>query len=402
MKDIVRVDKAPAPMLLLLVAIAAAQDENPPAPVDTPPPAETTPAAAEEETRTEEETPPAPVDTPVQAGKGPQLTGYMQIWATAWDMDEDPEADPATYGDPEDDVGFKLRRVRIGLVGRRSIVDYVVTIGTETEYDALTPPSESVGVEDAVVAVHPFEGAAVTLGLQKVPVGREELFSTRELVLAERAVLSAWLVPGHDVGLSGDWTKGLARFRAGVFNGNGSILGDDNLGMLWAGRVELAQGGPTKWKDVYETWGKVKETTVGVAIDAYDNMDVATNELGGGIDAMLRLGGVAVMLEGRGERLEPSDTSVDVPEVPSTTTRVGALAMVAATFGQWEPAIRASWFDDSVALEDNGDTGEITGGVTLHSRADQVRVGAGYVARLELAGTPLKNDTARLWLQLAL
>ena len=326
----------------------------------------------------------------------------MQIWVTAWDMDEDPEADPATYGDPEDDVGFKLRRVRIGLVGRRSIVDYVVTIGTETEYDALTPPTDSIGVEDAVVAVHPFDGAAATLGLQKVPVGREELFSSRGLVLSERAVLSAWLVPGHDVGLSGDWTKGLARFRAGVFNGNGSILGDDNLGMLFAGRVELAQGGATKWKDVYETWGKVKETTVGVAIDAYDNMDVATDELGGGIDAMFRTGAVAVMLEGRGERIEPADTSVDVPEVPSKTTRVGALALVAATFGPWEPAIRASLFDDSTELRDNGDTAEVTGGVTLHSRFDNLRVGACYVARLELAGTPLANDTARLWLQLAL
>jgi 1-acyl-sn-glycerol-3-phosphate acyltransferase len=62
-----------------------------------------------------------------------------------------------------------------------------------------------------------------------------ELISARELVLSERAVLSEWLVPGHDVGLSGDWAKGLVRVRAGVFNGNGSILGDDNLGMLFAG-----------------------------------------------------------------------------------------------------------------------------------------------------------------------
>ena len=381
-------------MLLLFVAIAAAQESTPPA-EDQPSAEEKTPEKLEEE-------PLAPVDTPVLAGKGPQLTGYLQIWATAWDMDEDPQADPATYGDPEDDVGFKLRRVRIGLTGTQGIVDYVVTIGTETPYDALNPPSDSVGVEDAVVVVHPVASSAVALGLQKVPVGRDELISARELVLSERAVLSAWLVPGHDVGLSGDWAKGLGRVRVGVFNGNGSILGDDNLGMLFAGRVELAQGGATKWKDVYETWGKVEHTTVGVALDAYDNMDLATNELGGGIDAMFRTGAVAVMLEGRGERLEPADTSVDVPEVPSTTTRVGGLVLVAVTFGRWEPAVRASWFDDAVALRDNGDTAELTGGVTWHSETDKIRLGAGYIARLELAGTPLANDTARLWLQLAL
>src|SRR5678815_5436138 len=101
-------------------------------------------------------------------------------------------------------------------------------------------------------------------------------------------------------------------------------------------------------------------------------MDLATNELGAGIDTMIRIGAVAVLLEGRGERLEPADTSVDVPEVPSTTTRVGALALVAATFGRWEPAVRGSWFDDATALEDNGDTAEITGGATYHSATDKL------------------------------
>ena len=32
----------------------------------------------------------------------------VQVWGTVYDQDEDPMADPATYGDPEDDVGFKV------------------------------------------------------------------------------------------------------------------------------------------------------------------------------------------------------------------------------------------------------------------------------------------------------
>src|SRR5437868_4685634 len=137
MKDIVRVDKAPAPMLLFIVAIAAAQE--------TTPPAEDQPSA------------------------------------------EDP---PSADGPPS---------------------------------------AEEKTPEDEGVVVHPVGSSAVALGLEKVPVGRDELISARELVLSERAVLSNWLVPGHDVGLSGDWAKGLGRVRVGVFNGNGSILGDDNL-----------------------------------------------------------------------------------------------------------------------------------------------------------------------------
>jgi hypothetical protein len=139
-----------------------------------------------------------------------------------------------------------------------------------------------------------------------------------------------------------------------------------------------------------------------VALDGYDDLDLATNQLGAGADALLRAGAFAFLLEGRVERLAPADTSVEVPEVPATTTRVGALAQIGGTFGHWEPAIRGSWFDDATALDDNGDTGEIAGGVTWHSTTDVLRVGGAYVARLELAGAPLSNDTARLWLQLAL
>jgi hypothetical protein len=374
MNDIACVDKAAAGtksmLLLLLVRIASAEEHV------------------------------VPVDTPLHTGQGPHLGGYLQIWGTAWDMDEDPQADPATYGDPEDDVGFKLRRVRVGVDGTQRGVDYVVTLGTESRYDVLDPASESVGLEDALVVVHPYDTLAVTIGLQKVPAGREQLISSTQLALSERAVLSEWLVPGRDVGVTGDWTMGAGRVRLGAYNGNGSILGDDNLGMLFAGRVELASD--RAWDEVYRTWGRIDGTAIGVALDGYQSFDLATNELGGGADVLLRAGPLAALVEGRLERLAPADTSVAVPAVPATTTRVGALVQVGCTFEHWEPALRASWFDDATALDDNGDTAELIAGVTWHSREDAVRVGAAYVARRELQGAPLDNDTARLWLQLAL
>jgi hypothetical protein len=370
MKAIARVDKPPVSMLPIFASLAAAQE-------------------------------PA-VDAPVHAGEGPHVTGYLQLWGTVWDMDEDPRADPATYGDPEDDVGFKLRRVRLGVDGTESGVDYVVTLGVESRYDALDTASEGVGIEDALVVVHPYEPLAVAIGFQKVPVGREQLISSTDLALSERAVLSEWLVPGRDVGITGDWSvvasEGrVARVRVGAYNGNGSPLGDDNLGLLFACRLELARGG-----DAYATYGKVDRSVIGAAIDGYYDMGLATDEVGLGIDWLFRTGVFAAMGEVRAERIAPADTTVAVPDVPATTTRRGMLAQVGVTLGRWEPALRLSSFDDAWELEDNGDTRELAGGLTWHSRTDALRVGAAYVARLELAGAPLDNDTARLWLQLAL
>ena len=47
----------------------------------------------------------------------PQPFGLLHMWTTVYDMDENELADPAGYGDPEDDIGFKLRRTRAGISG---------------------------------------------------------------------------------------------------------------------------------------------------------------------------------------------------------------------------------------------------------------------------------------------
>ena len=59
----------------------------------------------------------------------PTPTPYLlvQSWATLYDQDESTLADPSGYGDPEDDIGFKLRRARAGFTGQSDmlqILDY--------------------------------------------------------------------------------------------------------------------------------------------------------------------------------------------------------------------------------------------------------------------------------------
>ena len=59
----------------------------------------------------------------------PQPVGLLQVWATAWDQDGDPATDPAGYGDPEDDLGFKIRRARVGLEGTADDFRYSPLLG---------------------------------------------------------------------------------------------------------------------------------------------------------------------------------------------------------------------------------------------------------------------------------
>ena len=72
----------------------------------------------------------------------PHPTALIQGWITAYDMDEDPQADPASYGDPEDDPGIKARRVRLGAEGASDVLRYAVTVGYSAPFDALTQPGD--------------------------------------------------------------------------------------------------------------------------------------------------------------------------------------------------------------------------------------------------------------------
>ena len=338
----------------------------------------------------------------------PQLYGLLQVWVTAWDFDVDPNADPASYGDPEDDPGFKIRRARLGLTGESDQVRYGLIVGTSSPFDALLDQSSDrvggdVDIVDASAGVALTKGLWLDAGVQKVPVSRDLLISSGQLALSERAVSSEWLAPGRDVGLlldgnlgEGDALRG--RLRAGAFNGNSALLGDDNAGKLIAARAELGLGPG----DTYQTWGKVDGFSLGLAADGYWDEDIATRTVGFGGDAMIRVAGLAVMLEGRAATLAPTQTDIAVPDVLASVMRIGGLAQVGYSLGAFEPAARFSLFDDDTDATDNGDVAEVLVGGTWHGPQDGVRAGLGYVLRMEMGGATTANDTVRLWTQLAL
>ena len=68
-------------------------------------------------------------------------TAQLQVWTTVWDQDQDPTADPAGYGDPENDPGFSIRRGRIGIEANANI-EGLFQMGIGAPYDALTPQDQ--------------------------------------------------------------------------------------------------------------------------------------------------------------------------------------------------------------------------------------------------------------------
>lgn len=333
----------------------------------------------------------------------PEPYALLQVWATAYDMDEDPQADPASYGDPEDDMGFKVRRARVGFEGDNDRLRYGVVVGTSAPFDAVSAQGSSsaggaVSVVDAYGGYSPMKGAWVNAGLFRVPVGREHLISAAELTFEEHSVATEWMTPGRDAGLVLDGSFGPGRVRIGAFNGNGSIISDDNSGKLLCARVEASVGpGGT-----YRTFGTVDNFTLGVGVDGFLDDDVATRTMNAGADVIVRTGGLALLAEGRFASVTPTSTDIAEPEVWEPTKRLGVTAQLGYTMKHWEPAARFSMFDDDMSVDDNGDVANVTAGVTWHGLDDAVRMGGGYVLRLEQGGQSMRNDSARLWMQIAL
>ena len=342
------------------------------------------------------------VSSPAVAGSNgmPPATvvGLAQTWVTVFDQDEDDVADSGGYGDPEDDSGFKLRRVRLGIEGRSDNVKYGITVGGGAPYDgvAAAQGSEfSIGLVDTYGGYSPTNGLWLTAGLQKVPVSREALMASSQLVLTDRSPSTYWLTPGRDIGAVVDHRWKNVRTRIGAFNGGGDLTGDADEGKLVAGRVEWKTGDGA----VYRTHGSVDELTVGMAVDAFINTEAALTSQSMGADFILRTGGLAILAEARLVMASPNDELELVPGVFADTTRQGFMGQVGYTFDRFEPVVRYAALDDNTDLENAGDVAELMSGVTWHGERDAVRAGLGYALRVEQGPNTRSNDTVRAWLQ---
>lgn len=355
--------------------------------------------------------------------------GQLQVFTTVWDQDESVQADPAGYGDPEADPGFQLARARFGFTGRlparpdqNSVIDYALAVGIGTPFDNTITATDSVGLVDAFArySVRSEIGpTTLALGLMKVPYSRDVLMSSADLVFQERAVGPNLIANQRDVGALASQTLVLSDaeedapqivFHLGAFNGNGDVLGDDDPGLMWAGRVELLRG------ETYRTWNPAGGTAYGLAVSGLLDDALATRTVGWNVDGLLRLGPWSINGELGSVTLTPTDATIGIPDVLAQTTRYSWVAGTSYWIGLdggldddapanargqgIEIAVRASSFDDNARLSDNGDVLIVHGGAIWRNPLPFLDVGAGYIHRAELGGRAIRNDTVRLWTQI--
>jgi hypothetical protein len=344
------------------------------------------------------------------------LWGQLQVWTTLYDQDVDPLADPATYGDPEADAGFSLRRGRFGFDGYipmgkrggRSQIDYALSVGVGATYDALTTPTAEVQLIDGFgrwALPTGFGVTSVALGLQRVPFSRESMISSADLVFQEVAPGTNWLTPDRQAGAVASQSVSLGEdaggsqllLRVGAFNGGGDLFGGSGRGLLGSARLELVVGDP------YRTWSAKEENALGVGVAALRDDDLATRTTSFTGDAIARYKFVTLMGEAVASTIEPTNTDVSDPDVVFETARLGILGQLSV----WLPleaaqgvelAARFSTFDDDTDRANNGDVSILHGGATWRNVLPRLDIGAGYVHRIE--PNTVANDTIRIWTQI--
>lgn len=347
------------------------------------------------------------------------LWGQLQVWTTVWDQDVDPQADPATYGDPEADPGFSIHRGRLGFDGYvpmgdrkgKHQVDYALSVGIAAPDDVLSTQETDVQLVDGFARWAMPYGlgvSSVALGLQRVPFSREAMMSSADLVFQEGAPSTTWLAPSRDAGALASQSLRLADgedaaqllLRAGLFNGSGDLFGDQGPGLLGAGRLELVIG------DVYRTWSPKGKPALGIGTAALRDSDLSTLTTGLTADLIARYKVISLMGEVISSRITPTNTTAQDPVVVAETGRLGWLGQLSVYIpvskgkppSGVEIAARYASFDDATAIDSSGDVSLLHAGATWRNLLPRVDIGAGYIHRAEASGTP--NDTIRIWTQI--
>ena len=161
-----------------------------------------------------------------------------------WTVDdrEESSADTAGSGVGTDDgpvSQFDIPRMRVSFTGGafRPWLRYAF------QFDFSRTGGESASkIKDALIEIRPVgRSYRLVAGQFKAPFGLQQLTSSGRLQFVDRAITDAKFNPSRDMGLmvSGTVAGRKAGYDAGVFNGSGESVRQNNRSHLWAGRVYL-------------------------------------------------------------------------------------------------------------------------------------------------------------------
>jgi hypothetical protein len=146
-------------------------------------------------------------------------------------------------GDLGQQDGFRVFDARLRADGKIGIVfNYDVQAAFDRSQDR-------VRLLDARLRLPIRPELAISLGQFKAPFGGEELQSKGDITFLERSQVTNVLAPGRQVGAeaSGSFLEDRLTYQAGLFNGNGRSLQNDNASFLYAAHVQFNSVGPVQF-----------------------------------------------------------------------------------------------------------------------------------------------------------
>lgn len=162
-----------------------------------------------------------------------QVRARAQLRSTLLIQDEDSE--------DEDSLGFNVRRMRLAIRAdaRPWNLNFYLQLGmAPLDLDPVAPNV----VRDAVVTWRPSPAFRLRVGQAKVAFNRERVVSSSALAFVDRTIVNAELNLDRDMGVQFlfDQLDGHGHLLAqlGVFGGDGRGVLNQDLGLLYAGRLE--------------------------------------------------------------------------------------------------------------------------------------------------------------------
>ncbi len=160
------------------------------------------------------------------------------------------------FADTARNDSFFLRKAELGVKGRiTENVDFVLELDPVRANDAF---------RRTYIRLSHFQRLHVKLGLEKAPLGLEELTSSAQIPFVDRTEVNDRFAPAEELGvhLESHWEKWLLQFS--VSNGSRRLARDDNNQKDVTGRVVW---GPAHW---FSVGGAVQSGTNGPASLARD------------------------------------------------------------------------------------------------------------------------------------
>ena len=140
-------------------------------------------------------------------------------------------------------VDFIPRRLRLALRGHLldAHLEYYVQFGfapRDMEPNLLIP------LRDAQIAWTAIRDLNIRVGVMKVPFTRQRIISSSALQFVDRSIVNLELALDRDNGIQVYSTDlfglgGVLGYQLGVFGGDGRLRANNDLGLLWAARVQV-------------------------------------------------------------------------------------------------------------------------------------------------------------------